>query len=117
MRLFYGILDNKILSGIISAVCILSAIILKLQYNYELFIGNVIPVSLIAIGFSFLYSSLIAEVAGERDFIRAFIAPLAIISTVLLIKNVDIKYTIIKPILFFGVNMLFFDKEIRKMLA
>lgn len=115
MDFFYNTLDNKILSSIISCILIISAILFKLQYNYQLVLGNVLPLLFIAIGFAFIYSSVIIDRANYRDFIRACIAPIAIFATVLLIKNLDIKYEIIKPLLFFGVNIIFFDKEIRGM--
>lgn len=116
MNRFYNILDNKITSSIIASILIISAILFKLQYNYHIVLGFIIPIVLIAIGFSFLYTSLVIEKASIRDFVRICIAPFAIFSVVLFIKDANIDKQIIKIALFFFTNILFFNKELKSVI-
>lgn len=117
MSLIYRILDNRLLSLITTFVFLIPAILLKIQFNYELMLGTVAPLALISLAFSVVYSAFIVEKAGIKDLIRVLIAPMALFATVLFLKNVDIQSVVVRGAIFFTVNVVFFNKEINKILA
>jgi len=108
------LLRDKFLSMIIGLSLFIAGILSRGQfYRGNMIIGFIIPLSLISIGFGFIFTSIY-----NRDynilsaFVRAVLAPMLIVFSVVFLNKSGINSPVIRAGILFLINIAFFSREI-----
>lgn len=113
------ILKNRILSGILGVLFFIGGVLSRGQFiDGNITISLIIPLLLMSLGFGFIFPSLFIK--DDQNpmgmFVKAVLAPGAIVIAVLTLNKTGVNSPIIKAGALFLINIAFFNKEINKAL-
>lgn len=110
---------NRLLSTIIGILFFIMGILSRGQFiNQNMLIGFVLPLVFISIGFGFIFASNFRKDDSNLIllFLKATMAPLAIVLTILVFNKTGVNSPILRAGTLFLINIVFFNKEIGKVL-